>query len=41
MLIESDMVPETRLTDLMQEADEIVAILTATVKTTRKNLSRK
>lgn len=41
MLIESELVPEQRLTDLMKEADELIAILTASVKTARKNLARK
>jgi four helix bundle protein len=35
LLIEADIIPENRLTDLMKEADELVAILTASAKTAR------
>ena len=35
MLVESELVPEIRLADLMKEGDEITAILTASVKTAR------
>lgn len=35
---EARLVPEIHIKDLMKEADEIVAILTASVKTARKNM---
>jgi four helix bundle protein len=38
LLHEAKMASEIQITDLMKEADEIVAILTASVKTARKNL---
>jgi four helix bundle protein len=42
MLIEAAIIiPPERLSPLMQGADELVAILTATVKTTRHNSPRK
>ena len=41
MLIGAEIIPESRLIDLMKEADEIIAILTASVITARKNLSKK
>ena len=41
MMVEAELVPEPRLTELMKEADELLAILTASVKTARKNLARK
>jgi len=41
MLIEAGIVSEKRLADLMKEADELVAILTASVKTARSHLYRK
>jgi four helix bundle protein len=41
MLIEADLVSEERLADLMKEANELVAILTASVKTARTHLNRK
>lgn len=40
MLLESAILPEDRLSGLMQEANEIVAILTATSKTARSNLAK-
>ena len=41
MLVEAELVSETRLVDLMKEANELVAILTASVKTARAHLARK
>jgi hypothetical protein len=41
MLIESGQVAEERLTGLMKEADELIAILTASSRTARSNLKRK
>jgi four helix bundle protein len=42
MLTEAAIIaPPERLSPLMQEADELIAILTATVKTTRHNSPRK
>jgi four helix bundle protein len=41
MLIESGIVPDERLNSLMQEANELIAIFTASVKTARSNSSRK
>ncbi len=41
MLTESEIVPKERLVALMQEVDEIVAILTASVKTARASLNRR
>ncbi len=42
MLIEAGIItPPERLLPLMQEADELIAILTATVKTTRRNSPHK
>jgi four helix bundle protein len=38
MLIEAGIMPKEKLTALLKEADEIVAILTASVKTARANL---
>jgi four helix bundle protein len=38
LLQEARLVPEIKIKDLMTEADEIVAILTASVKTARKNM---
>ena len=35
LLVASDLVPASRLTDLIQEASELVAILTALVRTAR------
>jgi len=40
MLIEAGIVPEEKLLALYKEADEIVAILTASVKTARRNLKK-
>ena len=40
LLIESGLVPEAKLSSLMKEGDEIVAILTASVKTARANLNQ-
>jgi len=33
MMVESDRVPAGRITDLMQEADELIAIFVASIKT--------
>ena len=41
MLVEAELVPENRLADLMREANELIAILTASVKTARTHLTRK
>jgi len=41
LLIEAGIVLEERLSPLMQEANELVAILTASVKTARVNSARK
>jgi four helix bundle protein len=41
LLVESGLMPEKELSALMKEGDEIVAILTASVKTARANLSHK
>ena len=38
LLLEAKLASEIQTTDLIKEADEIVAILTASVKTDRKNL---
>jgi len=38
MLIEAEIMPKDRLSSLMQEGDEIVAILTASVKTAKNSL---
>ncbi|MBI3158432.1 MAG: four helix bundle protein [Chloroflexi bacterium] len=40
LLTEAKLVSEEKLKDLMKEANELVAILTATVKTARKNLRK-
>jgi four helix bundle protein len=40
MLVEAGLIPETRLTDLMCEVNEIIAILAASIKTARLNLSK-
>ncbi len=37
MLVEADIMVPERLTALMQEADELIAIFVATIKTTRRN----
>lgn len=37
LLVESNIVSEEKLQSLMQEADEIVAIIVSTIKSTRKN----
>jgi len=36
LLIESDIVAESRLTDLLKEADELMRIFVSSVKTTKK-----
>ena len=41
MLAEAGIVPPEKLKPLMQEANELIAILTASVKTARANLNRK
>ncbi len=40
MLVEAKIMPESKLSALMKEIDEIVAILTASVKTARATLRR-
>ena len=40
ILIESSIVPQERLINLMNEANELIAILTASVKTARSNSSK-
>lgn len=40
LLVESGLMPEKKLSALRKEADEIVAILTASVKTARANLNQ-
>ncbi|HEY3344137.1 MAG TPA: four helix bundle protein [Anaerolineaceae bacterium] len=40
MLVEANLLPKEKLTDLMQEANEIISILTASVKTARNNLNK-
>ena len=40
MLIESGIVPQERFENLMNEANELIAILTASVKTARSNSSK-
>jgi four helix bundle protein len=40
MLGEAGLVPKEKLTSLIKEADQLVAILTASVKTARANLNR-
>ena len=37
LLVDSGLIPEHRITDLMQEGDEIVAMTVASIKTLRKN----
>ena len=41
ILIESGILPEDRLSSLMQEANELIAIFTASVKTVKSNNPRK
>ena len=41
MLVEAEIMPREKLEALMKEANEIVAILTASVKTARASLPRK
>ena len=38
MLQEAGIIPTDKLKDLMKEADELVAIFTASIKTARANL---
>ncbi len=40
MLIEAGLMAETRLSELMKEANELIAILTASAKTARASLSK-
>jgi four helix bundle protein len=40
MIVEAGIVPPDKLKSLMKEADELVAILTASIKTARANLNR-
>jgi len=40
LIVEAGILPEERLTALMQECDEIISILTASAKTTRKSVSK-
>lgn len=37
LLVEASIIPETRLTDLMTEVNEIVAMTVSSIKTLRKN----
>jgi len=41
MLIEAGIVPENQLSDLLSEANELVAIFTASAKTARSSLPKK
>jgi four helix bundle protein len=41
MLIEAGIVPENKLSDLLSEANELVAIFTASAKTARSSLPKK
>jgi len=41
MLMEAGLVAENRVSDLMKEANELVAILTSSIKTARAHLYRK
>jgi four helix bundle protein len=41
LLAEAELVPAEKIQPLMQEADELVAILTASVKTAKENLYRR
>jgi four helix bundle protein len=41
LLQEAGIIPAERLKDLMKEADELVAIFTASIKTARANLNQK
>ncbi len=41
MLVEAEIMPKEKLTALMKEADEIVAILTASVKTARASINQR
>ena len=41
MLVESQIMPKEKLAALMKEIDEIIAILTASVKTARVSLNRR
>ncbi len=36
LLVESGLMPEARLSDLMKETDEIVAMIVSSIKTLRK-----
>lgn len=41
MLIEAEIIPQEKLSALMKECDEIVAILTASVKTAKSSLKQR
>ena len=41
LLIESELMPETRLQNLIQETDEILSMTVASIKTLRKGTNRK
>lgn len=41
LLQEAGIIPAEKLKDIMKEADELVAILTASIKTARANLNQK
>ena len=41
MLVDAKLLPRDKLTALMKEADEIIALLTASVKTARANLKQR
>lgn len=40
LLVESEIVPQDRLSDLMSEANQLVAIFVTTAKTTRLNMEK-
>lgn len=41
LLLETNLIPKERMSELMQEADELTSIFIATVKSTRENMRRK
>ena len=41
LLLEAEIIPAERLKELMKEADELVAIFTASIKTARANLRQR
>jgi four helix bundle protein len=40
LIVDAGIVPQERLSPLMQECDEIISILTASAKTMRKSVSK-